>query len=170
MQRIKIPGGCESMKFTQENNMLIFEFEPKLKKGDIVKLVNDCTQFGIFDSLYNINDILFSTLININNGTYSTPIIGSEHLKYNISSIEELNTELAKNGYVWDSEKQCTVKLKWIPKQGEVYFYPSFIDSSFYIMTKNNDYASDIRLISRKLAFKTKEEAIAMAKKMLELC
>lgn len=84
------------------------------------------------------------------------------------SEKKELLEALHKEGKDWDAEKLQIVDYVWKPKREERYFCPSINNDSLFIeMTWINDMA-DNKYFKRGLVFKTKEEAIACAKKMLE--
>lgn len=56
----------------------------------------------------------------------------------------------------------------WL-KYGVRYYVPSFIENSFYVSFTYRDDPTDIDIKERGTIFKTKEEAIKCAKKMLEV-
>jgi hypothetical protein len=56
---------------------------------------------------------------------------------------------------------------KWIPKDGETYYIPDIgTPDLFFSAAWTNDKYDDLRM-SRGIVFKTKEEAIAIAKEIL---
>ena len=59
------------------------------------------------------------------------------------------------------------VKLPWKPKMDEKYYIPSIFDWDFYKYNFWLNDECDEKYYKRGLVFKTKEEAIDMAKKML---
>ena len=59
------------------------------------------------------------------------------------------------------------VKLPWKPKMDEKYYIPSIFDWDFYKYNFWLNDECDEKYYKRGLVFKTKEEAIEMAKKML---
>ena len=59
------------------------------------------------------------------------------------------------------------VKLPWKPKMDEKYYIPSIFDWDFYKYNFWFNDECDEKYYKRGLVFKTKEEAIDMAKKML---
>lgn len=74
---------------------------------------------------------------------------------------------LARDGKVWDAEKLEVMNLKWRPKTGEKYFVPSpTMTDLFSLFTYEGD-SQDRAILSRNIAFRTKEEAIACAERML---
>lgn len=64
-------------------------------------------------------------------------------------------------------EEKCR-PYSWL-KYGDRYYVPSFIDDNFYASYTYRDDPIDINIKERGLVFKTKEEAIDCAKKMLEV-
>jgi hypothetical protein len=63
-----------------------------------------------------------------------------------------------------------TLKIykKWIPEEDELYYVPFFGCAELYKTEKNYNTVYDDRLIRWGLAFKTSNEAIEAANKMLE--
>lgn len=59
-------------------------------------------------------------------------------------------------------------KEKWVPKEGDDYLIPTPQSPDFYVRTFHMNREIDRHCIERGLAFRTPEEAIACAKKMLE--
>lgn len=64
-------------------------------------------------------------------------------------------------------EEKCK-PYGWL-KYGDRYYVPSFIDGNFYVSFTYRDDPTDIRIKEHGLIFKTAEEAINCAKKMLEV-
>jgi hypothetical protein len=63
------------------------------------------------------------------------------------------------------SWKDTLVKRKWEPKEGENIFYPDPLSYSLYVCNSHPKSDGDTRTVPY---FRTKEEAIACARKMLE--
>lgn len=64
---------------------------------------------------------------------------------------------------------QFEIKRKpWIPKYGERYWYPCLCAAYLAESTHNNHSSFDDTRIERKIVFRTKEEAVQAAKKMLK--
>lgn len=58
---------------------------------------------------------------------------------------------------------------KWVPKDGDKFFTPSITESDLAVSYHFvDDSGFDKRLLDRGLIFRTKEEAISCAQKMLE--
>ena len=64
-------------------------------------------------------------------------------------------------------EEKCN-PYSWL-KYGVRYYVPSFIEHDFSVSYTYRDDPTDIKLKERGLIFKTEEEAISCAKKMLEV-
>lgn len=60
-----------------------------------------------------------------------------------------------------------TYELFWKPKEGETYYCPNIFGEDLYNVSVWVDSVVDKDFYIHGLVFKTKEEAIAMAKKML---
>jgi hypothetical protein len=78
--------------------------------------------------------------------------------------------EYDKQGYIGKvsftcSWKKTLVKRKWEPKEGENIFYPDPLSYSLYVCNSHPKSDGDTRTVPY---FRTKEEAIACARKMLE--
>ena len=81
-----------------------------------------------------------------------------------------------KYGDSCDNGLNCLVKelatikkLPFIPEIGEMYYTPDVSETDKYFEFINLGDSVDEIVIERGLAFRTKEEAIAMANKMLEV-
>ena len=61
-----------------------------------------------------------------------------------------------------------TKRAPWVPKIGERYYSPFPNDESLYDEDSNDNTSVDKYLIKNGMAFKTPEEAITCAKKMLD--
>ena len=72
---------------------------------------------------------------------------------------QKLFKAIADNGLVWDAEKKQLVKLKWKPKDGEVFHFPIFSDvlGEFDTDYQKNDNTI-IPSVERGWCFKTEEE------------
>ena len=68
-----------------------------------------------------------------------------------------------------DFELKITKRAPWVPEDLECYFAPNLLSKDLYLEFMNTGYELDGLYIERKIAFKTPEEAIACAKKMLEV-
>ena len=91
---------------------------------------------------------------------------------------ESTGIEMSKDGVEWKMGKavvlKCLlldevriIKLSWKPAMHDEYYYPSPSNRDLWgcgIWVNNND---DIRRLKHGLVFKTKEEAVAAAEKML---
>ena len=59
------------------------------------------------------------------------------------------------------------IKLPFVPKKNEIYFYPVICNTMLYEETYNAEWEQDKHRIEHKLTFRTKEGAIAKAKELL---
>ena len=60
-------------------------------------------------------------------------------------------------------------KLFWKPKKRETYYCPNIFDKDLYNVNVWDDSIVDKEFYKRGLVFKTKEEAIAMSRRMLAI-
>ena len=108
-----------------------------------------------------------------------------EHFHITIKSHENTVYKFTKDGVAFYDNKLKTwyesvgllagiltgetevVKLPWKPKMDEKYYIPSIFDWDFYKYNFWLNDECDEKYYKRGLVFKTKEEAIDMAKKML---
>ena len=61
------------------------------------------------------------------------------------------------------------IKKQWKPKEGDIYYIPRFYARNLYEQIEWLDDHIDKRVFNRNMVCETKEEAIALAKKMLEV-
>ena len=67
-------------------------------------------------------------------------------------------------------EGKYKIKPKqWMPKEGERYFVAGIEEENLYCETQWEDCDCDKLWLKRGICFKTKEEAIALTKRMLEV-
>lgn len=72
---------------------------------------------------------------------------------------KRLFDKLAKEGYSWDSEKKELVKLKWKPKEGELYFLSRFDVSGFHVRSFEwEDTSVEDKYYEKGWIYKTREE------------
>lgn len=91
--------------------------------------------------------------------------------KVSTTHIENWQTSnISVNGIMQNDIKITLVKkAPWTPKIYENYYVPNLLGKDLYLEYKNTEYELDMLYIKRKMVFKTSEEAIACAKKMLEV-
>lgn len=123
-------------------------------------------------------DIIFSGLVNVSIfksfgshfiNTYGT-IVDSVFIKNAVapySNIRPATEEekkllfdnLAENGWSWDADKKELVRLKWKPKEGEIFHFPIFSDELGEFVTDYQEYYETIFMsIERDWCFKSEEE------------
>lgn len=83
---------------------------------------------------------------------------------------QQLLDALHAAGKDWDAEKMEVVELKWKPKKGERYYVPVIAKPLFYTEETFLDDSDDNRWLALGIVYRTKEEAIARAKQMLQPC
>ena len=69
--------------------------------------------------------------------------------------------KLKEEGYEWKPDTKELVKLKWSPKEGELYFSPIFSNIDFLFSTCSHMYTghfTDEMTIKKMRAFRTKDE------------
>jgi hypothetical protein len=71
-------------------------------------------------------------------------------------------------GSILTGEKEI-IKKPWKPKHGEEYYYPAIITTEGISLTHWENDIVDRHRFEHNLIYKTKEEAIARAKEILEL-
>lgn len=103
--------------------------------------------------------------------------IFGEHPKY-YRFAENVCLEASNDGAKWDTADAGVledilmgdvrvVKLPWKPTKGEKYYVSHILDRDLWDCYLWNDEEDDEELYKRGVVFKTKEEAIEAAKKML---
>ena len=61
------------------------------------------------------------------------------------------------------------IKIPFVPKKNEIYFFPVICNTMLYEETYNAEWEQDKHRIKHDMCFKTKEEAISKAKELLRL-
>lgn len=89
-----------------------------------------------------------------------------------INQIEDILIELTKNGkYYHDGQSSdydiFLKKKKWVPKEGEMYWYVSSLGEVFRVEHFNSKFDND--MLNFGNCFKTKEEAAMMASKIRQV-
>lgn len=168
-QTFNIPEGCKTVSIEQIGNTIVTTFEPKFKKGDFVAIDESNDDFYSLGIIYDDNNFLFLYNKRFNNTKWHEP--------RGISKIARLATEsetqllldkMYEAGYDWDAEKCEVVTYKWRPEDGECYFVPAALSQELYYSYTFDDDPVDRMYLERGLICKTGEEAVNMAKKMLE--
>lgn len=88
--------------------------------------------------------------------------IGSDNRNWFAAPINALN------GLLLGENEIIKIKLPWRPQEDERYYYPLPSDKDLWGGTTWSDNNYDNIRLSRGLVFKTIEEAVAVAEKMLE--
>ena len=72
---------------------------------------------------------------------------------------KQLFDKLSEEGFSWDAEKKELVKLKWKPKEGEIFHFPIFSDELGEFVTDYQENDGTIFMsIERDWCFKTEQE------------
>ena len=74
---------------------------------------------------------------------------------------------LAKIERQWNAEKQCLEPLKWKPIMNEIYYYPVIGEKSLTDWHRWKNDEVDNRLLKNNLIFRSREDALKAAEKML---
>lgn len=169
---IKIPKGCKATMY-QDGDKIIVEYEEKkkFKNGDFL-IVDESEDHKrslfIYDGkriiLHSYHALLMRDML------YLTPSNGvdiSNAREMTESERQELIDVLHKIGKDWDAEKLQIVDYEWEPKFGETYYTPSPLSYRLYNEYMFSNHPIDMRAVRYKIAFRTKEEAIAKTKQML---
>ena len=180
-------GLCQRLATESERQLLIDilakdgkQWNPGTKQIEELKYipkVGDCVK------LTNGNESVFIEVSNVKNGrpcgyrsivngktVYTSnhmPTPWGDHWRVEKITPEELQVKFNGLGYEYNFETHTAEKLRWKPKKGETYYYPDQFCSNLYRSAVNDTDSFDKKCIELKLAFKTPEEAIKCAKKML---
>ena len=72
---------------------------------------------------------------------------------------KRLFDKLSEEGLAWDAEKKELVKLKWKPKEGELYFLPRFDVSGFHVRSFEwEDTSVEDKYYENGWIYQTREE------------
>lgn len=166
---IKIPKGCKATMY-QDGDKIIVEYEEKkkFKNGDFLVGAESGQGRHIIFIHGGENRSLHAILTM--KGICTTTFYGVYHgsaREATESERQELLDALHKIGKDWDAEKLQIVDYEWKPKYGETYYIPNPISESLYCESMFSIHPLDRRAVKYKIAFRTKEEAIAKTKQML---
>ena len=167
---ITIPDGCRAVI---KDKIITVEKEiQEFKDGDFCTVK---TSYGNYIFIYKSNkydDIVYY---------YSISLSGFRQHLYNSSCLVpkdgiSLSTKEEKqmllyalhaDGKDWDAENKRIIEYKWKPKDGEDYYV---INTLFKVLRFTwQSYSFDFDLLKSGNCFKTKEEAEAKAKEILEI-
>lgn len=134
-------------------------FEPK--NGDVIVCSNNLGYWTLIVREMESYNVVRHHAVLINNGilkindrsSYTNPRYATEEEK------KKLFDKLAEEGLEWDAEKKELVKLKWKPKEGEIFHFPIFSDELGEFVTDYQEYYETIFMsIERDWCFKTSKE------------
>jgi len=86
--------------------------------------------------------------------SYSNPRPATEEEK------KLLFDKLAEKGLAWDAEKKELIELKWVPKDGDYYYYPACVDTGFVPLSARYSASSsyDTGMAAKGWCFKTQQK------------
>ncbi len=168
---ITIPDGCRAVI---KDKIITFEKEVhEFKDGDFVSLSNLGGKFliiykskrGFSDAYYHAatyNGYCENYVVSYNDWcVYDDARIATEEEK------QLLLDALHADGKDWDDVNKRIVEYRWQPKDGEDYYV---INTLFKVLRFTwQSYSFDFDLLKSGNCFKTKEEAEAKAKEILEI-
>lgn len=171
-QTFEIPEGCKEVTIEQIDNQIITTFElPKseFKKGDVLAKDNCIIIFKGVSSGYERHFISLFTK------TGRLTEIGDkygwgeiEHFRYATPEEKEmLLTAMHEAGKDFDFEKMEIVDYKWKPEMKEIYWLPNLAETDLVGYDEWGNAKFEQRLLALGLICKTKEQALGLAKKML---
>ena len=167
---ITIPDGCRAVI---KDKIITFEKEVhEFKDGDFVYSINNVCEFTM----------IYKSKKECSYANYHASIYMGQlenYVSYNdwcvcydarIATEEEkqlLLDALHAEGKDWDAENKKIVEYRWQPKDGEDYYV---INTLFKVLRFTwQSYSFDFDLLKSGNCFKTKEEAEAKAKEILEI-
>lgn len=173
-KEIEIP---DNGKVTIDGRKIIIEYEEEKSKSEFRNGQFLTHRIGLdrFIVIFKdkkdrrINALEYYVMLNYSDEIYYNDICDHNGWHESTESEkQELLDALHKYGKDWDAEKLQIIDYKWKPQKGEPYFVVSIIETRLYnkFVWSNREY--DERCFERGLIFRTKEEAVAATKKMLE--
>ena len=158
-QTFEIPKGCSKVTIEQIGNTIVTSFESEKyvpKVGDCVKVTieDDAYAFEVIET--SAYCICFKICVKINKGYFIEN--GNFRNTRNFEQItpEELQSEFNKLGYEYNFETHEATKIKWKPKEGEMYY---FVNT--YSIIANVPYTNclfDIERIKMGNCYRTPED------------
>lgn len=94
---------------------------------------------------------------------------GAESFARKENSVSAIYTSDHANWTIVERDGKPFVPTPWKPELGEVYYYPSPASSDLHVAVRWDSDSIDNFRLERGLVFRTAEEAIRHAKKMLEV-
>lgn len=159
--KIKTENGYVDAKIVMMNGDMIVS--PKVKKfepkdGDVV--FSGSSLISIFKEM--TSDTSMSAYAAISNGEFKNFFDFWSASGIRPATEEEkklLFDKLAEEGLAWDADKKEIVKLKWKPKEEEIFHFPIFSDELGEFVTDYQEYYETIFMsIERGWYFKTEQE------------
>ena len=185
---------CQRLATESEKQLLFdalakdgMQWNPDTKQIEELKYIpkeGDCVEFDYIGGNHKKKGYFVAKIINgeiFGSGDWLAINHNSIHCKRSFSytkninewifrkiTPEELQSKFNELGYEYKFETHTAEKLRWNPKEGEIYYYPDQFCSKLYRRAVNDTDSFDKKCIELKLAFKTPEEAIEIAKKWLQ--
>ena len=161
--RIKEGNGYVDADWTIENGVMVVSpkevFKPK--NGDVIVCSNNLGYWTLIVREMEPYNIVRHHAVLIDNGSlkindrssFTNPRPATEEEK------KRLFDKLSEEGLAWDAEKKELVKLKWKPKEGELYFLPRFDVSGFHVRSFEwEDTSVEDKYYENGWIYQTREE------------
>lgn len=166
IEPINIPDGYIA---TIENGKIYFT--KVFKDGDFIKTKTD-SAIAIFKEITDREEIVGYVVYVCNTDDFMTAedVIGHNLNDWTYATdkdIQLFKEKLAEQNYKWDENSKKLVKLFWIPKVDETYY---FINRYFKVIkTRNINSKGQRKYISLHNCFKTEEEAMELLNEMKQM-
>lgn len=160
-QEFNIPENTDKVSVEEANGRIVVEFIAKkstFTDGDIVRATtNSRTITGIYYAGWvtatNNDRVLY-------NKSVSIEILNNEEKYRFLESLKDKNIEFS-------FEIHRFIPIQWVPKEGELVYVASIIDSDTLTYSITYDEFDDKEIFERGLIFKTKKEAEDKALKII---
>jgi hypothetical protein len=162
-QTFEIPSGCTKVTIEQIGNTIVTSFESEKyvpKVGDYVKVYQSEKLYNIGRVSHVAGDLIYFRHPYILSGKVwieKKCAQNAEWFTFEQITPEELQAEFKKLGYEYNFETHKATKIKWKPKDGELYYCVS--TECKVIKVKNYNCYGDIEIIKIGNCYRTPEEA-----------
>lgn len=158
-QTFEIPKGCSKVTIEQIGNTIVTSFKSEKytpTAGDCVRV--DFTGYVGFAHIKEVceHKANYHVLIDSYNELMQNDWYDSAYDATQLTP-EELQAEFNKLGYEYNFETHEATKIRWKPRDGEIYYYVS--TGCKVIKAKNDNCYGDIELIKIGNCYRTPEEA-----------
>ena len=159
-QTFEIPKGCSKVTIEKIGNTIVTSFESEKylpKVGDCVKVTieDDAYAFEVVET--STYCICFKICVKISKGYFIENGNFRNTRNFEQLTPEELQSEFNKLGYEYNFKTHEATKIKWKPKEGEIYYYVS--TGCKVIKAKNDNCYGDIELIKIGNCYRTTEDS-----------